>query len=212
MSTHLSLLALNVDDPQVRVDMRDVSELHRSVMSAFADIGSGGRARADLGVLFRLTEENEEATLLVQSQVRPRWDDLPRGYLRRAADIRPLEALLDSIVPTSVWRFRLVANATVARQGGRHGLTREGDLVAWLLRRGGQIGARLEAEGAPTFQARDLGDIRGRRGENRITVRQASFEGVLEAIDAAALKRAVLGGIGRARAYGCGLLSLVPVG
>ena len=73
------------------------------------------------------------------------------------------------------------------------------------------LGARLDTNGTPTFSARDLGDVRGRRGTNRITVRQASFDGVLQATDAAALKRALLDGVGRARAYGCGLLSLAPV-
>ncbi len=211
MSAYLTLLHLDADDPQVRVDMRDVSELHRTIMSAFADIGGGGRARADLGILYRLASEEEHVTLLVQSQVRPRWDDLPRGYLTRTADVRPLEPLLDRILPGSVWTFRLVANATVARQGARHGLTRERDLVTWLLGRHEQLGARLDSNGSPTFTARDLGDIRGRRGTNRITVRQASFDGVLEAIDAAALKRALLDGVGRGRAYGCGLLSLAQV-
>ena len=210
MSACLSLLHLDADDPQVRVDMRDVSELHRSTMSAFADMRGSARPRADLGILYRLGSGDEQFTLIVQSQVRPRWDDLPRGYLSRSADIRPLEPLLDRIIPGSVWQFRLVANATVARQGARHGLTRERDLIAWLLARGTQLGARLEADRTPTFIARDLGDVRGRRGPNRITVRQASFDGVLEAVDAAALKRAVLDGVGRARAYGCGLLSLAP--
>ena len=131
--------------------MRDVSELHRTIMSAFADIGGGGRARADLGILYRLSadEDEDEATLLVQSQVRPRWDDLPRAYLRRPAEVRPLEPLLDRIIPASVWRFRLIANATVERQGARHGLTRESDLVAWLLGRHNQLGARLDAKGLP---------------------------------------------------------------
>ena len=48
MSAYLSLLHLDGDEPQVRVDLRDVSELHRTIMSAFADIGGGGRARAEL--------------------------------------------------------------------------------------------------------------------------------------------------------------------
>jgi CRISPR system Cascade subunit CasE len=211
MSAYLSLLHLDADDPQVRVDMRDVSELHRSIMSAFADMGGSGRARADLGILYRQASEDDELTLMVQSQVRPRWDDLPRGYVSRPAEIRPLEPLLDRLIPGSVWQFRLTANATVARQGARHGLTRERDLITWLLERHKQLGARLDTNGTPTFSARDLGDVRGRRGPNRITVRQASFDGVLQAADAAALKRALLDGVGRARAYGCGLLSLAPV-
>lgn len=215
MSGHLSLLHLDAADQQVRVDLRDVSELHRTLMSAFADVGgANGRARAELGVLFRVSPEDERTTVLVQSQVRPRWDDLPRGYLDRAAEVRPLEPLLDRITYASIWRFRLTANATVTNNQtrSRRGLTREADLVEWLSRKSAQIGAQLSTNQQPTFTARDLGTISGRRGAQKITLRQALFEGVLRVEDAGVCKAALISGIGRGRAYGCGLLTLAPVG
>ncbi|MEF9903907.1 type I-E CRISPR-associated protein Cas6/Cse3/CasE [Streptomyces sp. P9-A2] len=50
----------------------------------------------------------------------------------------------------------------------------------------------------------------GRRG-NPVTVVTATFEGRLEVIDPDALRRTLTQGVGRARAYGCGLLTLAPV-
>jgi CRISPR system Cascade subunit CasE len=49
----------------------------------------------------------------------------------------------------------------------------------------------------------------GRRGAP-VTLVTATFEGRLEVTDPAALRRALTQGIGRARAYGCGLLTLAP--
>lgn len=50
----------------------------------------------------------------------------------------------------------------------------------------------------------------GRR--RRVTLRIAQFDGVLEVTDAAVLRGALLSGMGRAKGYGCGLMTLRPVG
>lgn len=49
------------------------------------------------------------------------------------------------------------------------------------------------------------------RRNKPVTVVTVTFEGRLEVTDPAALRRALTQGIGRARAYGCGLLTLAPL-
>lgn len=44
-----------------------------------------------------------------------------------------------------------------------------------------------------------------------VTIGTATFEGVLEVSDAAELRRRLVEGVGHAKAYGCGLLTLAPV-
>ena len=46
----------------------------------------------------------------------------------------------------------------------------------------------------------------GRR--RQVTLRQARFDGTLRVVDAAVLRTALVQGIGRGKAYGCGLLTL----
>ncbi|GFH35599.1 type I-E CRISPR-associated protein Cas6/Cse3/CasE [Streptomyces pacificus] len=62
---------------------------------------------------------------------------------------------------------------------------------------------------------RSLSFTKSRGPENRqsgpVTVATATFEGRLEITDPDALRRALTQGIGRARAYGCGLLTLAPL-
>src|SRR5690606_2525724 len=67
--------------------------------------------------------------------------------------------------------------------------------------------AVLDARSLSFDRTRDPG---GRRGKP-VTVVTATFEGRLEVTDPDALRRALTQGIGRARAYGCGLLTLAPV-
>jgi CRISPR system Cascade subunit CasE len=50
----------------------------------------------------------------------------------------------------------------------------------------------------------------GWRDKHRLTITACTFDGTLEVADAQRFLSAVRAGVGRARAYGCGLLSLRP--
>jgi len=47
-----------------------------------------------------------------------------------------------------------------------------------------------------------------RRQDSRVTLSIATFDGVLEVTDPQALRHLLVNGIGRAKAYGCGLMTL----
>ena len=47
-----------------------------------------------------------------------------------------------------------------------------------------------------------------RRGGERVTLALATFQGVLEVTEPEALRRHLVHGIGRGKAYGCGLMTL----
>jgi len=49
---------------------------------------------------------------------------------------------------------------------------------------------------------------RFRRGDATVTLSRATFEGELVVLDPAALRATLVGGLGSAKAYGCGLLTL----
>lgn len=54
------------------------------------------------------------------------------------------------------------------------------------------------------------GSGQGKPKRRSVRVVTATFDGVLEVTDAEALRHALTAGIGRAKAYGCGLLTLAP--
>ena len=74
----------------------------------------------------------------------------------------------------------------------------------WLLERAEKWGFSLDER----FElvARDL--KRFPHGERAVTLSVAFFEGLLTVRDAAILRKAMIVGIGRAKAYGCGMLTL----
>ena len=113
------------------------------------------------------------------------------------------------VQPGRCYHFRIAANPTVTRAGKRYGLLQEDEQQGWLARQGERCGVRvLEAVRGSSER---LVVKQGRKG-NRITVPAVRFDGVLEATDPDALRKALIGGIGHAKALGLGMLSIAPAG
>ena len=97
--------------------------------------------------------------------------------------------------------------------GKRVELRGEESCMGWLHRKAGQHGFRILAcrmdAGAPDPR-RVNGKVEGHKGGSPITVASVLFDGILEVADAALFREALQTGIGRAKSYGLGLLSLAP--
>lgn len=150
--------------------------------------------------------------MLVQAAQPGRWDVLraAAGYLDGPDGLDADKAVaLDKLVRAAQhYRFRLLANPTVKREGKRHGLHGEQALLAWLERQAQRGGFALH-EAAVSARAR-LCVTQGRGGQ-RISVDTALFDGRLEASDPQRMKQSLLDGIGPAKSLGLGLLSIAPV-
>ncbi len=218
---YLSRLILNPRSRQVRSEMADLYQMHRTIMQAFP-----ARLEADERVLFRLDLHPRTGvpTLLVQSQHAPDWSFLSapgKNYLQPASDL-PLEMENPAVKPMEVGfhagqvlAFRLRANPTVKKdrpdekQGRRVGLVREADQLAWLQRKIEAAGGRLISANA-SYDARLQGTLYRQQDKHRLEFAAVQFDGVLEVQDPARLLAAYESGIGSAKGFGFGLLSLAP--
>jgi len=179
--------------------------------------------------------------LLIQSEVRPDWSGLPPGYLQEPTGplgnpaCKAVDEQYAAIATGERLRFRLRANPTrkvdthsgpggERRNGRRVGLGDEEAQLAWLSRKGEQCGfALLNARAAPSvvnvrsapearlvgWRAQGSGDEE--RETRRLTFAPVLFEGELRVTDAERFREALGQGIGPAKAYGFGLLSVAPV-
>jgi len=210
MSLYLSRLALNLRSASVRRDLRDVQQLHRTVMAQF-DEGAGNRAAQR--VLFRLESGSDTVPrLLIQSAQRPRWT-LEERYALHPPETKDIEVALAAIAQGQRLRFRLRANPTKRSSAPERAnaprlpLTSWDDRASWLARKLAGAGARLvDSSLDAASQPRD----RGRANGHRVTIWPVRFEGLLIVEDPEALRAAIVTGIGPARAYGNGLLSVAP--
>ena len=201
----LSQLLLKRKDRRAMRLLSDVYTLHKAVMSGFAAHETVSR------VLFRREPEssfgdgrNDPVRLLVQSEVEPRWE----AFSERAGGL--LGSEIRELSPTfqrdNRLRFRLRANPVVKRDGKRRGLVRDESLEDWLRKKEERLGIRLGS-----FLVVDEGYVTGDKESEgrRVNIKTALFEGVLWVADPDALAVAVASGVGPAKAFGCGLLSLV---
>jgi CRISPR system Cascade subunit CasE len=189
----------------------------------------------DVGrLLWRVDDDGRRAVLYVVSTEKPDlthlveqagWPTHPQGWVTRA-----YEPFLSHLSSGQHWAFRLQANPTHAvklegrKRSQRLGHVTVAQQVQWLLTRAESRGFRVlptghadPASGEPApalvvhhrqvrgFRRRDQPQSQ-RRSE--VTLTMAVFDGHLEILDADRLRETLTRGIGPAKAYGCGLLTL----
>ena len=110
------------------------------------------------------------------------------------------------------WGFRLTVNPT--RRVTINGVAKILAHVSvehqtrWLLSRASAIGVSFGHEEEPHCRLVRRNVRKFRRGGETVTLGVASFDGMLTVTDAGLLRSALVSGIGRAKAYGCGLMTL----
>ena len=211
---YLSRLTLNPYNPGVRSDLAAPYRLHQTLMR-----GVDGQAR-ESRLLFRLEPEApaEAPILLVQTQTLPNWDSLLKnGYLRRADGPK---ALNPESIQQQMYRFRLMANPVkkVRKDGKNHS-------VRVPLKRARYSEEEFKAEGKIGYLQwlERQGNNRGFKVANVTDMPKAAqptkgkgkhfgvlFDGFLQVTDAEKVQQALTDGIGPAKAFGFGLLSLAP--
>lgn len=192
--------------------------MHAAILQSFSQEQLG-----DGRVLWRLDHGlNGRVELLIVSPGKPDLAAMveeagwPSTTSWRTADY---SGFLGRLQEGQTWRFRLTANPVknVRTEPGKRGkpVPLTGDArLQWLLRQGPKLGASFGDEESPTadITRRDLHRFRRGTDEQRNTVdlTTAQFDGLLEVTDPTLLRGALINGVGRAKGYGCGLLTLAP--
>jgi CRISPR system Cascade subunit CasE len=205
---HLTRLRIDARSAQARRDLSDPYDMHRTLVRAFVSDETQKPPR----FLWRVDTQAawSDPVLLVQSSHAADWSVLAAlpNYLKEQQGVESKFVAPEQLLQAGArYRFRLLANPTVTRDGKRYGLTSEEAQLAWLTRQGGRCGFSVEA-GLVTSS--DV--LHSRKGDLRISLQRACFEGVLQAVDIQALEGALLAGIGPGKAFGCGLLSIARCG
>lgn len=220
MDLYLSRLTINLRDRAVRRDLADCAALHRTIMSAFPPV-EAEPARAAYRVLFRveLSLSGVGPHLLVQSAAAPQWQRLREGYVRvGGVSVRQVaDAYVCAARARRRLRFRLQANVTrkIGADGKANGqrvpLRREADQIAWLVRQGAHHGFEVGAGVVRSVLVRPSDIVRGHRPQGTVTVEAVTFDGEFTVTEPDEFLKTLVYGIGPAKAYGCGLVSIAPV-
>ena len=224
---YLTRFRLNTARLGARRLLSSPQRLHAAVMSSFAEIPP---AAADgPRVLWRIDRNSRAEThLYIVSPAKPDLTHLveqagwPETGRWETYDYAPFLACL---AKGDRWSFRLTANPVhtarrtdgeptkiTAHVGPRHQLR-------WLLQRQESAGFKV-VEKPPHNRLVSHGDeheliIHDQRqlnftknGQRKVTLVTVTYDGLLEVTDPDALRRTLTRGLGRAKAYGCGLMTL----
>ncbi|PRX95412.1 type I-E CRISPR-associated protein Cas6/Cse3/CasE [Allonocardiopsis opalescens] len=239
---HLTRFRFNTARIGARRLLASPQAMHAAVLASFPDIlPSDPRDRGGARVLWRVDRNaRAEVFLYVVSPSRPDlthlaeqagWPTQPEWQTR---DYAPF---LDRLTKGDIWAFRLTANPVHSIRRHEDEPTKVTAHVTprhqmgWLLQRQAAAGFRV-LEKPPEQRRLPQGDEHqlivhdrrrldfgkseeapsGKPRKNRVTLSTATFDGRLEVTDPDALRRALTSGIGRAKAYGCGLMTLAPAG
>ncbi|MFX0573767.1 type I-E CRISPR-associated protein Cas6/Cse3/CasE [Nocardia nepalensis] len=217
----LTRMPINPRRRGARILLSSPQALHAAVCSGFAEAAATEEGR----ILWRLDNYGPHRVLLyIASPDKPDLTHIVEqaGWpTTQAWDTKPYDRLLDRLTVGQLWQFRLTANPV--HSGRRDGWADTKPLAhvtarqqeQWLLDRADRIGIRILPRQAPDatdnefeLAITDRSVRRFTRGNTRVTISTATFEGILEVTDVAALRHSLSFGIGRAKSYGCGLLTL----
>lgn len=205
--------------------------LHAAVMSSFAEIPPPGDDSAR--VLWRIDANSRAETYLyIVSPAKPDLTHLVEqaGWPRTGGwDTYDYAPLLARLTEGDRWSFRLTANPVhtarrtdqepakiTAHVGTRH-------QTRWLLQRQETAGFKV-VEKPPQRRLVPEGDEHelvvhdrrqlsfGKAGQRqKVTLVTVTFDGLLEVTNPHAFRRTLTHGLGKAKAYGCGLMTLAAV-
>lgn len=221
---YLTRFRLNTARRGARKLLGSPQAMHAAVMAGFAR--PEDHTQDGARTLWRLDHAQDQQVLLyIASPGRPDLTHLVEqaGWptLNDPWTTRPYDTFLDSLDKGQQWAFRLTANP--ARDGRRtddspdtqrFGAVTVEYQKAWLTDRADRNGFTicLQDDGKPNLvvhQRKTLTFTRN-RGERRVTLATATYDGLLRIDDPHPFRRMLTNGIGHARAYGCGLLTLAP--
>lgn len=185
--------------------VQDPERRHRMVMELFPDVESA-TPREELGVLFRLEAAVGRSApyFLVQSNSAPE--------ISEGGDIEVKKIAFPHLQPGDLVEFRLTVNAvrrhgnkvTVIPLDGAEG-NGESPVVAWLQEK---LAPGLRLTSINDHQREVLGVNRKGAIPGKRVVQIDKIDGVAEIVDPEQVYQWLGGGVGRAKAYGCGFLTV----
>lgn len=223
---YLSKVPLNPRRMQAQRLLNDRRALRAAVLAGLPDQPVPEPSTGQARILWRLDpDQPHQPIVLTVTETRPDFTHLVEqaGWPHAEAPfaVRDYTHLLDRLKEGQTYRFRLTANPAhspklgESRQirGKRLAHVTHAQQLSWLTDRVGGLGIHLPElvhGGGPDVLVTNRTKVSFRHTRGRVTLGMATYDGRLEVADPERLRRVLVGGVGPAKAYGCGLLTLAP--
>jgi len=220
---YLSRVEIDTNNRAKTKDLTHLGAYHNWVEQSFpAEIKAGKRDRH----LWRIDQLGGKRYLLILSEEQPVAEKLATYGVAGTVMTKSYDGLLDTLCEGQVVRFRLTANPThtITKPGARQGRVMPHITIErqrqWLVDRAEKSGFQLVQQAAvetPNDEATWAFDIVGRewpvlhrKAGRGVRLSRVTFEGLLRISDVAVFKQTLTQGIGREKAFGMGLMTVIP--
>lgn len=208
---YLSRVELDAARRSTMIALTSPQKLHGAVENSFP----GERCRR----LWRLDTLNGKLYLLLLSEDVPDLAELCAQFGTGALpETRSYEPLLERVTPGSCWQFRLTANPTHSKKDPAGKMARgtlkpcylEVEQEKWLLEQAGKHGFAVSEGSFKVTRKQTYHFLKN--GRRAVTLLAVTYEGILQVTDPVAFKTLLCNGVGRGKAYGLGLMTILRGG
>ena len=210
---YLSRVKLDVTKRDTLKALSYPNMFHGAIENCF-----GGERKRNL---WRLDPLGGYYYLLILSQDRPSCGAIIRqfGYDGDEWETKDYSSLIDRVRDGSEWRFRITANPTRSSlakmdtngRGTVHAHITAAFQEKWLLDRAKKNGFLLCEDNFAVIHSQWYSFRKFASTKNLVTLLSVTYEGILKVTDSDAFRKVLLNGIGRGKAYGQGLLTIVRI-
>ena len=207
---YLSRMQLDISQRKTMIALNSPNFFHGAVEDSF----KGERKRN----LWRVDKLNDKYYLLILSPEKPDLTQAVKdfGFPNNdpAWETRDYDGLFRRITESSVWHFRLTANPVISKRNkeGRSTVynhkTPE-QQKQWLLKRAEEHGFKITETCFDVVKNQWYQFKKRRNDSGVVSLLGATFEGRLQVTDPEKFIKSLTEGIGKEKAYGMGLLTIV---
>lgn len=209
----LSRVKLNTEKRETIRALSLPHVIHGTIENSYADKSKRKLWRVDYlqGVSY----------LLVLSEEMPNFNSLVYQFgfpgEESACESKDYSPLVLRLSEGQRWNFRLRANPTKSSSKEKRELSGRGKVYAhitplqqkqWLENKANKSGFLLDQEQFDVVHSQWYRFVKGNEGNRSVVLHTATFEGSLTVSNVETFEQALINGIGRAKAYGCGLLTI----
>lgn len=211
---YLSRVKIDVNNRRKTRDLDHLGAYHNWVEESFPDeVKSGERSRK----MWRIDQVDGDPYLLVLSKEKPDLKRLEKYGVTNSAQTKDYNVLLKQLRVGDKLRFRVVLNPVISlSQGkafGRRGrvipLVTAEQQLDFLKQRVGKHGFSLDDEVMVTERSFE---ILKRPNQQPVKICKAAYGGFLTIEDLELFKAVLINGLGKKKAYGFGLLTVIAGG
>jgi CRISPR system Cascade subunit CasE len=218
---YLSRIEINIRRRESVKLLSSPQIVHAAMMASFPSNEDSGR------VLWRIDRLGPSTYIILQSDIKPDFSHVVDQFGWPASEQKwdsiEYDSFLEKIENDQVWRFRLTANPVHSINISSQKQDR-GKVVAhvtadqqkkWLIDRSSKYGFTIADVSTdikePALEIRSSGSKQFPHDGQRVSFNAVTFEGIIKVENADLLRDALKKGIGRAKGYGCGLMTIARI-